>query len=92
MRRLLNIKHPSVVEWLVEGDITMAIEYCIQIENRPRHLSPHSVDRDDRPNMQSATGQHPVDGNAPFGGPRNSSSHGEHVQPAAGRTRMVDDA
>ena len=62
MRRLLNIKHPSVVEWLVEGDITMAtVEYWIQIENRPWDVSPHNIDRITGQDLKEREGKDPVD-------------------------------
>jgi plastocyanin/FtsP/CotA-like multicopper oxidase with cupredoxin domain len=38
----------------------MAIEYWIQIENRPWDLSPHNVDRMTGQNMQAVTGQPPA--------------------------------
>jgi hypothetical protein len=38
----------------------MAIEYWIQLENRPWDLSPHNVDRMTSQNMQAVTGQPPA--------------------------------
>src|SRR3954454_9940779 len=38
----------------------MAIEYWIQLENRPWDLSPHNIDRMSGQNMQTVTGQAPA--------------------------------